>query len=791
MSENETQDQDRIVSGEIQLDPDPIEVPDHIVERWQGIVDSLAEATEAPAALIMKLNRPYIEVFRSSDTGENPYQVGDRERLEGLFCQEVIESGERLLVENASQGEKWASSPDLELGMISYLGYPLNWPSGEPFGTICVLDREERSYDKESRRLLQQLRELVEAHLALIYQNKYLKRLEQETELEHERLVEAMETGKLAWWEMELPSGKVNFGERKAEMLGYSPERFEGYSDFTELIHREDHGKAMRAMRDHLEGKRDKYEVEYRIKTENGSYKWFRDVGGITEKGQGSPYKRVTGISMDIDDRKKAQIALQEERKKLKRLHQAVDKLQRRNDEGAVLTTAIDVAENILGFEICVIGLLENDRLVVKALSKCVKTEETIAFRIGEGVAGKTVQKKETIWGNVSDHPEAKPVTDKFKSFISVPIGEMGNFQVVSTKEDNFEKRDVDLAEILANHLREELKRVRLEKELRQKADSIRSTKDKLEFLHEVAGKLESAKKSEEIYQLAVEAAEGALDFLFCSLGIVEGDSIVTKATSSGLPPGGTRTMKTGEGLSGKTYREGKTYVYGDIREVEEAEPVRPEYRSFISAPIGDVGVFQVVSAEIDAFSEEDARLVELLAGHVFEALRRVELEEELKERAIRDPLTGLYNRRYFNETLQKEVKRSKRYNEPLAFLMIDVNRFKEINDRYSHQTGDEVLQEVGGLLRENVRSADTVVRYGGDEFLVMMPETNGEAKIVVSRLKEQLKLWNRQSDLLDFPLTLAMGISHWDPKQDEDIEKVLKKSDKMMYRDKIEKDSN
>ncbi len=127
--------------------------------------------------------------------------------------------------------------------------------------------------------------------------------LEEELKIYKDRLENAMETGNLAWWEMDLPSGEVRFNDRKADMLGYSPEMFEHYTDFTDLLHPEDHEKAMKAMRDHLEGKKEKYEVEYRIEKKDGSYKWFRDVGAITEKE--GEHTKVTGVVIDIDDRKK------------------------------------------------------------------------------------------------------------------------------------------------------------------------------------------------------------------------------------------------------------------------------------------------------------------------------------------------------------------------------------------------------------------------------------------------------------------------------------------------------
>lgn len=131
--------------------------------------------------------------------------------------------------------------------------------------------------------------------------------LEKELRIYKNRLENAMEHGNIAWWEMELPSGEVDFNERKAKMLGYSPEKFTHYTDFTDLLHPEDHDRAMKAMRNHLEGRAGRYEVEYRIKKKDGSYKWFRDVGGITEEDEDEEYKKITGIVIDIDERKKAE----------------------------------------------------------------------------------------------------------------------------------------------------------------------------------------------------------------------------------------------------------------------------------------------------------------------------------------------------------------------------------------------------------------------------------------------------------------------------------------------------
>jgi diguanylate cyclase (GGDEF)-like protein/PAS domain S-box-containing protein len=309
--------------------------------------------------------------------------------------------------------------------------------------------------------------------------------------------------------------------------------------------------------------------------------------------------------------------------------------------------------------------------------------------------------------------------------------------------------------------------------------ERLRKSSQKIVRLHAVAQYLEGCEDEDETYRATVEAAEKILNFMLASLDIVEGDKLVVKATSAELPPDASRESPLANGgLAAKTYRTRETTIFGSMNEVPEAAPTREEFRSGISAPIGDIGVFQVVSTDANAFTDEDARLLELLLGHTNEAVKRIRLQAELRAQAMRDPLTGIYNRRYFNQVVEQEINRSKRYNHPIAFLMIDINRFKEINDRFGHQMGDSILQQVASLLLNAVREADIVVRYGGDEFLIVLPETNGEADVVMQRIHRAVDSRNETNELIPFPVTLAIGSAHWEPDQDRPVAQVLAEAD-------------
>lgn len=141
------------------------------VARWNRLLLLLAERCSVPAALVMQVDTDEITVAASAETGSTPYKVGDKEHLNtGLYCEHVINNRVQLCVPNATKDPLWDHNPDIQLGMISYLGLPLFWPDGEVFGTICVLDRKENAYSPQIKELIALFRGVVEDQLALTYE---------------------------------------------------------------------------------------------------------------------------------------------------------------------------------------------------------------------------------------------------------------------------------------------------------------------------------------------------------------------------------------------------------------------------------------------------------------------------------------------------------------------------------------------------------------------------------------------------------------------------------------------
>lgn len=143
-------------------------IPDSFLKKWQEIADLIAGIINIPAALIMRTENEMMEIFISSQSAENPYNPGDKDHWHGLYCETVIKSQKKLQVQNALKDKNWDKNPDIKLGMIAYLGLPVNFPDQQPFGTICVLDNKERVFSHEEEKLLCHFKKALELDLALM-----------------------------------------------------------------------------------------------------------------------------------------------------------------------------------------------------------------------------------------------------------------------------------------------------------------------------------------------------------------------------------------------------------------------------------------------------------------------------------------------------------------------------------------------------------------------------------------------------------------------------------------------
>jgi diguanylate cyclase (GGDEF)-like protein len=254
--------------------------------------------------------------------------------------------------------------------------------------------------------------------------------------------------------------------------------------------------------------------------------------------------------------------------------------------------------------------------------------------------------------------------------------------------------------------------------------------------------------------------------------------------------------FKFGENIFGKALEIEQTIYVPDISDSSEFQFFggEPKTGSFIVVPIllrknHPIGVFSLYRSKTDGFSKEERYFFKKIALDIAKVLDKSLLFQHTKELSITDDLTGLYNRRYFNQRFEREVQRAKRYRRPLSILMVDIDYFKNYNDINGHLLGDDVLKKVAYLIESNLRKADIVARYGGEEFVILLPEID---KPHADQVAEKLR---RTVELRHFPkeqyqpnknLTISLGLATL-PDDSTNSRELIEFADRALYRAKDE----
>jgi diguanylate cyclase (GGDEF)-like protein len=255
--------------------------------------------------------------------------------------------------------------------------------------------------------------------------------------------------------------------------------------------------------------------------------------------------------------------------------------------------------------------------------------------------------------------------------------------------------------------------------------------------------------------------------------------------------------IRMGEGIAGKVYRDGNPMVINDI-EGHLSTKKRPNYRtgSFASMPlkIGDetIGVLNLSDKlEGGGFSDADLEFLRYFISYASIAMRSAkyyQMSEQMRMLSITDSLTELFNRRYFDNRLFEELQRASRYNSLFSLAIVDIDDFKLFNDTEGHLAGDEVLKAIANVSRESLRAIDIMARSGGEEFSIIMPQTDkDEAFLVTERVRKNIKelmpvTWK------NFPrekITVSIGISTF-PEDGKDAKALIKNADRALYQAKV-----
>lgn len=315
-----------------------------------------------------------------------------------------------------------------------------------------------------------------------------------------------------------------------------------------------------------------------------------------------------------------------------------------------------------------------------------------------------------------------------------------------------------------------------------------------LSSINEVGQRVAPISGLSELYQTMVEAVQEKFGYQLVTIFSVQEDKVVLEAVADAqlelIPPG--YSQKIGEGMVGLAAQSGEALLANDVtKEPRFMHLELLDIASGLAVPIklGDktIGVLAVGSDRADVFCETDATALETMASQTATAIENARLYKEMERLAATDPLTGLWNRRHMAERLPSEIAHAHQFRHELSVLVMDIDQFKLFNDTYGHLAGDEVIRAVAQLVVTSCREIDIVGRYGGDEFVVILPEAGPRgAAMVAGRILAALQkepfeaLGGRK-----VPISMSIGAASY-PLDTDEMDGLFPLADTAMYRAKL-----
>jgi diguanylate cyclase (GGDEF)-like protein len=295
-----------------------------------------------------------------------------------------------------------------------------------------------------------------------------------------------------------------------------------------------------------------------------------------------------------------------------------------------------------------------------------------------------------------------------------------------------------------------------------------------METLFNVSKKIGSKLEVKSVLQIAVNDAVSSLEVTAATVHLFSSPSdLLTVASGNGLSKRAIESidnLKVGEGAAGWVAMAGEPLTIDKIEEDNRCNGFRgTRVSSLLAVPmtlgVRTIGVLTVYSTVSRQFTNEDIGFLSALAGQAAVAEETAKLHEQTEQLSLVDELTGLYNVRKLKIALKEEIRRAKRFDHKFTFIMADIDHFKDYNDRYGHQAGDVVLRSVATTIVSSSRSVDMAFRYGGEEFSLILPETDKlEALEVAERIRKAVELQpvDETSNQLDDRITISIGLASY-----------------------------
>jgi len=479
---------------------------------------------------------------------------------------------------------------------------------------------------------------------------------------------------------------------------------------------------------------------------------------------------------------------LEKQKRRLHGLAQFSRELAAAQDIEMMCHLAAKRLQRDMGYEFCDIFIRDEDELVLLgSASQGDYAEENVLYiglrmpLSGPGFIRWAFENgKEVIVPDVRKEKGYLKWSDLTRSEIDIPIltskEVLGVINVESARVSAFGEQDREIITALASQLGVAIMNLKRHTSLFQ--------------MQGLANMLVGATSVDELVASTLDFLREQYSLQRSVILLREGDELVVRAVRNPSGESGPeigRRLHLGEGIVGWVAEHNAHALVGDVTDDPRYVEGFPGTRSEVAVPviISDevLGVLTVESTQVGAFDDEDRQLLTSAAAQLAVALSNLLAQQRLREQAIRDPLTGLFNRHYLNEVIDGELDRADRYGREITLMMLDIDGFRCVNNTLGHLKGDEVLQRVADVLQAGVRAADRVIRYGGDEFLIFMPETLDDAGLVEQRLKSEVAALATRLGIDGIGLSIGTYVRR--AGDDLPIEQILARADRLMYEDK------
>ena len=382
---------------------------------------------------------------------------------------------------------------------------------------------------------------------------------------------------------------------------------------------------------------------------------------------------------------------------------------------------------------------------------------------VGTGLTGSAALLKRPVYApDVSKDPRYLPSTKKTRSEVAIPLmvrnEVVGVLDCQSENLDHFQPEMIDLLTLFSTQASMALQNARLYSLERRRALQ-------LEAINAIAQQTTAVLELKELLAKVCLLIQHAFQVSHVSVLLKDEDQVVLRAHFGELTPliqEGGRLPAT-QSLWGRALEQGHTVVENNVSTVADYVGFYAETRSRMCIPLvafgQTLGALVLDSHKQGAFNAQDVQPLESVADICATAIQNAHYVERVKQLAYLDGLTGIFNRRYFEMRIAEEIERARRFGSGMAVIMIDIDQFKRLNDEFGHLLGDEVLRQVSSLFHQQLRKIDVVCRYGGEEFAILLSQTDSRHALgVAEKLRKLVGEW--QFPGVPQAVTISAGVA-------------------------------